>query len=201
MLSNEESRRAFLSCDLLLQKRLSISPEKLVFQKQEDLSKASRDGYREDKFLLKLATRRSHAEIANNLTNKKPLRLAMDMVFYTNEQRNPFFSKEAPLSSLFNIQNMAAFLLLRLSFLKRKQDCPFPIPAERGNGIFFKPNTNIDLSPLFTLPSQMFYLIGFSEGRSLYTFNEKDPNNHILKELGYAFGDPLEEKYHPLVYR
>lgn len=201
LLSKEEARRAFISCDLLLQKRLQITPDQLVMQPQEKLISAERDLFREDSYLAKIAKRRAFAEILHELTKTSPVRLAFDYLFYTNEKKNPFFGKKMPLQEFFSVQNLCGFLLLRLSFSKQPREDEDPIPKKIGNGFFFAPHAEVDLSPLFTLPSQMFYLIGYAKAKSIYISNDQDPHKNYLKKLGYSFGDLLSDKHHPIVYK
>jgi hypothetical protein len=201
LLGKEEARRGFISCDQLLQKRLGIDPADLVYTPQDNLTAVSVDAFREDAFLQKIATRRPFAEIVYQLTKKNPLRLAFDCVIYTNEKENPLFIEKRAIQDYFCVQGLAAVLLLRLSFLKQERTYEDPVPKEIGNGIFIKPETLIDFSSLFSLPSQMFYLIGYSESKSLFTPNLQAPHLRRFKELGYSFGDTLKEPHHPLVYK
>jgi len=66
-----------------------------------------------------------------------------------------------------------------------------------GSGYFVTPtcllvdlNLNLELD---------YFLIAYAGHNACYIYNKRDPFTHNLKELGYAFGDNLQAKFHPIL--
>jgi len=43
-------------------------------------------------------------------------------------------------------------------------------------------------------------IIAYARDKSVYAFNPKDPNKHLLKNDGYAYGDHLKNETNPLLF-
>ncbi len=83
--------------------------------------------------------------------------------------------------------------------IERQPNSLFPIEA--GHITYFTSQANIDFSELSKRENQKFLLIVYAEKTTLYVANEKDPNWHGLKRLGYVFGDRVRDSLHPVLHR
>lgn len=70
-----------------------------------------------------------------------------------------------------------------------------------GDGIFFSGQTPINWERLLNLPNHRYIMIVFVQNKSVYVFNESDPQGYSLKQWGYTFGDKLSDKLNPIVRR
>jgi len=48
---------------------------------------------------------------------------------------------------------------------------------------------------------QRYLMLVYTHPTAIYYLEEKDPKTHHLKSLGYVFGDRLNDKLNPIVYR
>lgn len=65
------------------------------------------------------------------------------------------------------------------------------IDPESGDVIF--------ISPTYSIEFTGFFLLAFAAKNARYKYQENDPHTHLLKKLGYGFGDQLDEKTHPFL--
>ena len=169
------------------------------------------DLWRHSTEIKKIACRMPLAEIAHQLTEEKPLRLAFDQVFCTGVKRSRHLHGLAPFAHLMgeeglSLSQMSGFhgivcgLILCLSKATEKEENTV-FPTQVGNGTFIHPEAPIPLQQLLTVPNHRFLLIAYCKKETMYTLNEADPHTHDLKRLGYAFGDKLRESTHPIVYK
>ena len=70
-----------------------------------------------------------------------------------------------------------------------------------GNAVFFTPELPIDFSKLITDDSHRYLLITYTHSTAIYYMEENDPQTHVPKSLGYVFGDRLNDKFNPIIYR
>lgn len=61
--------------------------------------------------------------------------------------------------------------------------------------VFSSASTPLELSD----QEEPFLILVFVKDTSRYIHNERDPHLHILKKLGYGFGDNLTQETHPII--
>lgn len=71
--------------------------------------------------------------------------------------------------------------------------CVLLTGERESNVIFFKPE-----SPPEELSHS--FLIVYCEEKTQYLLEPKDPHTHLLKRLGYTFGETLRNDTHPLIW-
>lgn len=207
LLSEEECRRARLSCRLILTKRLKTTAERLIHTPLPSLFLAGRDAWIEDAYLKKVSLRRRYAELASELTSVKTLRLGVEQIVYTTSPIYPPYQQPISLEESLSIQTMQAALLLRVSFAKTEEPLELEretlnfLPKEVGNGIFFNPSLPIDWKPLFSTQGQYFLLVVYTQAQSRFFPKDKDPLASQFLKYGYAAGDLLKEPYHPILFQ
>jgi hypothetical protein len=177
---------------------------------------AGRDLWRSRPPLKKLATHCQLAEIAAELVEDKPLRLGYDQYFppYPSVAKQLFFMEDSYLAlikephSLNEISNLQGILCGVMICLKsspepnNKIDSAKTVFASKaGNAIFFHPDLIIDFNQMQNHSGQDYFLIVYTQSYAVYVINKQDPHAHALKTLGYAAGDRLIDKHHPIVCR
>jgi len=154
---------------------------------------AGRDLWRCAPSLKKLITARLAGPISQLVKN--PVRLAFD------QWMTPCLpDRICPVKELFSIQGLvlcALFSPKPIALPARRASAVgiAPFPLDTANILFVKPHILLDW-PL--VKSNDLYLASYViPNAAVYVRNPKDPSAHFLKELGYEFGDTLEESTHP----
>ncbi|MDN3506930.1 MAG: hypothetical protein P0S96_06845 [Simkaniaceae bacterium] len=122
------------------------------------------------------------------LFNKKKLKVAFTQYY-------PPYQTIDALEDLSSVTELVGGALINLSS-EPMPDFPY-LPMEQGDVGFYKQEFPIDFSQL-ELP---VLLIAFATEKARYKLQEKDPHTHLLKKLGYGFGDTLAEETHPLIIK
>lgn len=167
------------------------------------------DLYSDSAPIKKIVTKRLFSETAAELFGCVPLQLAFDQ-FYPDRTTRPFAPKgiyhlflEAPevLEEITSIQGFVGAVIIALNGDSDETEGNSIFPRKPGSVVFIKPQCMLDWSPLFEHQEREFLMIGYTQNRSVYRMNTKDPHTHTLKGKGYVFGDLLKEKTHPIVLR
>lgn len=172
---------------------------------------AGRDLWRRNELVKKYVTNRSLAEIASELIEYKPLRLAFDQFYPSLSKTSPFLQKglykqflQQPrsLKEISSIQGLLCGLVICLSGEPGEENKPVTIfPSIPGNGTFFSVDAVLDFQELLQEQAHRYLMVAYTHATSIYVLEENDPQTHELKRLGYVFGDKLSDRDHPLVYR
>ncbi len=216
-LSPDELTQANEALDQALAERLHTSVEKLRQFSSDQQYLQSRDLWRLNAFLRKLATQPRFAEIASELIEKKPLRLGYDQLlparYPTNKLLEPthsiythFLEQTAELATISCVQEVLGGVMIALGG-KKEDSAGHEIegvsvyPLQPGNVIYFQPHLPINWQNLYAYPGQRFYFIVYTSVVAHYHLQPQDPHTHTLKHLGYVFNDKLNDRLHPIVYR
>ncbi len=113
-------------------------------------------------------------QIASSLFDKKPLRLAFT-------QYSPIFHDAIPLEELTSVSETCGGCAIDLA---------------SGSITFYTPDHPI---PFPELPP--YFFLAFTTGKARYKLQEKDIHTHLLKKLGYGFGDLLTVDTHPFIIK
>ena len=174
ILSDKEDSELNQAITSLLIKK--IQPKPFSDASPRDLYLAGRDLWREDPAIAKISLKKSLAEIAGELFKESELRIAFDQF-----QEETFSLSIEQMSSISPILGAVAI----------------PLGGQAGRAIYFSASAPLNLHFF----SRQLLIIAYSANKSQYTLNEKDPNTHNLKKIGYAFGDLLKNDTHPLLLR
>ncbi len=166
-----------------------------------------RDLWRAAPLLKKIIVQKSLGQIASELTECKPLRIGYDQFFPSVGQYQGAYSKfleqTITLQELSGIQGVMCGLMLcvappnkHLSALTSENIFPFSV----GNGVFFTPDFPIDFRILKAIGGE-YLLVVYVKEKAIYCRQDRDPNNHTFKQLGYNYGDRLLDALNPIVYR
>ena len=163
-----------------------------------------RDISRENMEMQKIVRSSLFAKIAKELCGERVLRLGFDELY------------ELPLTlpcsmTLFERSSIAPLVCAVMIAIEGDEDALAttppqegqfdPFPMKKGNVLFFLPNLLWEKELLQARAKQKCLLIAYANPRALYIFQEKDPHVHLLKRLGYVFGDRLKETIHPTLGR
>ena len=194
--------------DNTIAKRMDIPQDTVEEQLPEKIFLASRDLWRSSPELKKSFFQKNWAEIAAELTGKTVLKIAYDQLLVSPNsllEPSPFsqmFQQLTTLAEISTIQGLICGLMICLNCQDPLSSDPHEVfPTQPGNAIYFLPTASIDFPKFCQERSGKFLLIVYTQSKSNYIFQPKDPNTHFLKKLGYVFGDPLQEGLHPVVYR
>jgi hypothetical protein len=201
--------------DQTLVTRLNIKADNLRLASTEDCFLKGHDLWRSNEDIQKITCYPRFAEIASELIEKKPLRLAYDQFFpyrddqlkiplKTTQTYKDFLNQAISLEEVSCIQGMACGLMIALKDLKELEEDIEGVdifPQRAGQAIFFQPQTLVNWHNLYSHLGQRFYLITYSYASAYYQLKPKDPHTHALKHLGYVFNDKLLDKLNPIIFR
>lgn len=130
---------------------------------------------------------------------KKGLRLAFDewlpspFTYETRGSLKDFFSIQGvELGVLFALEPPAPFIPSPLGIA--------PLPTEAGHLLLFKGALLLDWPRLKSdIPHPGLYLAAYAGPDARYICNPKDREGKTLKKWGYAYGDRLQNEFHPLL--
>lgn len=163
-----------------------------------DLFMVGRDVWRNDSHVEKIVLNRAIAEVAADLFKQKTLRIAYDQAISTALSIESSFLKSAKLQEISCFQHLVGGVILRLT----PDPAPPPVlPRKVGSGVFFGPDFVFPFPSLFQAPSQCFLLIAYCQEKTVYVLEKNDLHTHALKQLGYSFGDKMNNETHPIVFK
>ncbi|MBI5272500.1 MAG: hypothetical protein HY861_00775 [Chlamydiia bacterium] len=156
-----------------------------------------RDLWRDDDALRTLLIRKL-APAASGLVSKS-MRLACDQWMPAHFPWDKAYS----LKDLFCIQGLVLGALFCASpapsALPPSPLGILPFPTTPAGVLFVKPHILLNWPLLTKLPPMDIYLGLYALTNAVYVHNPKDPSTHSLKQLGYQFGDVLQNRHHPLI--
>ena len=164
-----------------------------------------RDLWRKSSLLRNIDCNKHFVEIIKELFTVPAIRLGCDQLLtqVSDEftlHKNPYYDWiKAPMSlqDISCIQGVTCGLILCLE--DHQGDNSGVLSNKAGNGVFFKPNQPIDYAKLISRYPQRYVLITYCEPNSVYILQKNDPQFHVLKDIGYSYGDKLKDKYNPLL--
>lgn len=198
LLNQQQLNTLQSSINTVLANRLKIHASVLEEKKPLELFSAGRDLWRGSDAIKNIVLSKRLAEISSELFEHQPLRIGYDQLFVPGALNATHTLEE--LSCLQGIVGGVMLCLIGQEVLP-KTASPQIFSDKAGSGIFFTAKTTIDFSQLSHHPDQRYLLITYTHATSVYILNERDPNLHYLKQVGYNFGDKLSEKLHPIVFR
>ncbi|MBS0648579.1 MAG: hypothetical protein JSS10_05060 [Verrucomicrobia bacterium] len=166
-------------------------------QSPPELFQVGHDLWRDDKTLQDLVCNRGLAQLAAQLFEQKTLYLAFDQALRTT--RRCGFPSLAPttLQRKSCIQPLTGAVLIRLSGESHPSSM---LPKKRENVVLLSPDLLVPWEMFFQEPDQSFLLIAYASAKALYVLEKNDPHVHLLKKMGYVFGDRLNSEHHPVLY-
>lgn len=167
-----------------------------------------RDLWRENDAIKQIVFSRRLVNLVYEMTNTKPLRIAFDhylpeksksrLETEKKSSSEAFFEVLEPVQDRNSINPLVGMFLLILSTDENLNE---ETGITAGGGYFILPTTTISLDELSLTPNQRLFLIGYGDSHSQYLYEERDPEVHHLKTLGYVFGDKLNDHMHPILFR
>lgn len=162
------------SCDfagMYSEEKIQVLKELL----QKAAPQTGRDLERANPPLFKTLNPSMLGQIASELYRKKQIRIAFTQVL-------PSFTELASLEEIASVSEVFGGCILDL---------------ESGDVTFYMPQTPIDFPHL----EGEKLLIAFTTEKGRYIIQERDPQTHSLKKLGYGAGDRLTDATHPLIHK
>lgn len=210
-----------LQLQLSLDKTLALSMAEYGQWKAQPLPDElylnGRDLWRQNEIVKKVVWDKQLVGIASELMRKRFVRLGYDQFLLggplketpKNAKEELLGARTLLLNPQTNLEEMSCLqgtlcgVIICLSSAKQPfERAPTSLfPSEPGHITFFTSQANLNLSELSQRDGQKFLLIVYAEKTTLYIANEKDPNWHGLKRLGYVFGDRVKDNLHPVLHR
>lgn len=205
-----------------LAERLNTTPYKLSQELPSKIFSSGRDLFRSGDYLKKSILNSQFAEIASDLIEFRPLRFGFDQYYKTapenlkdKEAFNPYKTlTELPrtLNEITCLQEVLCGLMICLSSEEvessetdesaETQEIKTSIFSKKaGNAVFFSPEALIDFNDLVSSKKASYLCLVYTHSLCIYFLEENDPQTHAFKHLGYVFGDRLNDKLNPIVYR
>lgn len=195
VLSPQEVESLEQALEKTLEKRLGKSLDHLD---QKTLYSVALDGWRDSPVIKKIALRTNIAEVVSNFSKKAPLRIAADLMLFSQQSAGPLFKEPITLREICSVSPTVGGVLLNLSSTESEN----PLTSETpGSAIFFSPRLPLNFDYLSDSPHTCQLLLLYTTQDAQYIHNPTDPHTHALKRLDYVFGDQLRSETHPLVYR
>lgn len=177
---------------------------------QREPASLGRDLWRLNEGIKKIVFSKRLIDLAYELIQKKPLRIAFDELLpekslYSRHEINDFHYSDTA-----SFQEHSCISGLQGHFLLCIKRFPDTVPAgdsnplfalEEGSGFFIAPEAVFPFLSATPSTTMRFFLIGYCDKFSQYLHEERDPHCHFLKSLGYVFGDTLNDRLHPIILR
>jgi len=208
---------------LTLSERVGIRPERVLQEQSEKLFKSGYNLWRDNDHIKKLVLSSHLAEVASDLIEFRPLRLAYDQFYSTTTHQKHVFQQTEPnayqdlllqprsLKEVSSVQGILCGLMICLAGEKEEQPKENTeeesghkqqiFSSNPGNGVFFSPEALLDFHTLSQKHPHRYLLITYTHPTSIYFLQDTNPQTHQLKNLGYVFGDKLSDKLNPIVFR
>ncbi|MCB1112500.1 MAG: hypothetical protein H7A37_10040 [Chlamydiales bacterium] len=187
--------------DTVLSHRLKVSHRQLELQRADSLFLHGHDLWRASDSVRKFVCNRIFASIAFELVNIKPIRIGYDQLLLGGS----YLRQETTVQEFSSIQHILCGLVICLNDGEERdpetEERYSIFPQHAGNACFFRANHPIDFSALTRCKEQRFLMITYTGAKAVYARNENDQHTASLKKEGYNFGDRLNDKLHPIVYK
>lgn len=149
-----------------------------------------RDVWRTNEEIRKVVCSTRLAALASELMDTVPLRLLYDNALCNVQNHQPLVLDDSA------FQGIVGGLILCLSSSSENDESI--LPQKPGSGVYF--NSSLSL-PIEMSQDKLYLIIVYGKANTVYVFRDKDPFVHELKRYDYVFGDVLDTKTHPIVWR
>lgn len=197
VLDEEQLQALQASIDAIMAARLKVA-KKFLEQMPIDFFHSGRDLWRDSDIGRKIALSRYLADVAAELIEQKPLRIAYDQLIVAGD--DPYLPSKT-LIEMSCMQGILGGLMLCLKEGENNDKQISLFSNKAGSGVFFAADVVVDFHELSKHSGQRYLMIVYTHSTSVYAPNFSDPNVHYLKQFGYNFGDKLSERWHPLLNR
>lgn len=171
-------------------------------KKTTSFSFLGRDLWRQSTEVKRVVFSKRLAELAFDLLQKKPLRLAFDRFLFKEDCKEGPTASELYGDGLSLQAHSSMTNLLGVFFLCLGKRVSFDTwSLEAGDGFFAVSSTAIPEELLKAIQESQFFAIGYVDTFSQYLHEDRDLEVHFLKSLGYVFGDKLNDQLHPILLR
>lgn len=216
LIPDQIAKNMALELEKVLAKRLKSREGALSNISTERLYANGRNLWVDSEVLKKGEMQHQFGQLAYELFEHKPIRFGYDqyLPFYGHSSANEekvyqdFLNQKHTLAEISAIQGVLGGLMLALPkrgvLLQQEQSNNLPssiFPKEAGSGVFFAPDIPLDFSALLQESTVHYILIVYTAASSVYILNRKDPLFHYLKNMDYNFGDRLNDRFNPLIYK
>jgi hypothetical protein len=204
------------SIDTVLAERLKLPPQVIHQEPESVLYMAGRDLWRDSEPIKKIVASQKLAKFAAGITGISTIRLGYDQLLESTTSAS-LTARELPafnalldhpqnLNQISCIQGLLTGLFICLQSLpgpiNSDEEMPYVrFPTVAGEGIFVNAELPLNLDWLYRQKRARYLLITYAEDRSNYVLRQGDPHTHVLKRLGYGFGDSLGQATHPILCR
>lgn len=200
LLSTEQTAVLKNHTDKAIAARLRIPVSKIADRSSSELFLTGYDLWREDDTVKKIAHKHELARLGSELFQIVPLRCAFDQYIATVKGSTPPFTQPLSLQDTSCLSPLAGALILTLEDLA--QPLPsFPLPIRAGHGLYVSAHFPLPWPEVYAIPGVRLLVIAFSQEKTFFRADTRDPHAAALKKLGYVYNDMLRDSLHPLLNR
>lgn len=185
----------------VMSQRFRLKKENVERLPSQEILLKGHDIWRDSPLAKAIICHRVFAEIASELTEVKPLRLAYDQALIVGRGLPQEFGQVASIQEISSIQGLVCGVLIALQSNEGEEPLEGSLPHKEGHGVFFTPTAPINFPELFKKQGDTYLLIVYCKVISRYAINGNDPLSHLMKGFGYSAGDKLVDQYHPVLFR
>lgn len=216
LLTDQMAAGMSLEVENVLASRLKCSEETLQTISSEKLFLNGRNLWVGSEILKKGEMQQKFGQLAYEFFEQKPIRFGYDQywpsyhpsVLKEEHRYQDFLTHPHTLAEMSAIQSVIGGLMLALPKThapvqsEQTGDLPSSIfPSKAGSGVFFAPDVPLDFTNLQNDPQLHYLLIVYIIDTSVYILNRNDPLLHDFKNMGYVFGDRLNDQFNPIIFR
>lgn len=212
LLSQDQVDRLNESIDSVLAEQLNVPIKELSSLSPGRLFMAGRDLWRLSADVKKIIMQKQLAEVASELAEQRFMRLGYDQllpelpgrIYKTSisDAYHKILNSSLTLTELSSLEGVSCGLMLCLkSDNSGSAEEKSVFSKMTGHAVFFQPDLPLNFQFISEHPLHRYLLIVYARGNAFYKRNDADPHTHALKQLDYAFGQKLSDKWHPMVRR
>lgn len=176
----------------------------------EEKFRLGRDVWRNAPSGKKTVLGKALAGVASELIEQKPLRFGYDMLFpsigTSRVKSGSYAELLARTPTLAEMSCIQGVLCGAMLCIDGPADSSEETPASSlfssvpGNGVYFTPDWPLPLHEIYGRQGFTYLLLVYTKANAVYLLQEGDPHLHAFKQLGYNFGDRLNDLHNPVVY-
>jgi len=199
-LSEDQANHLLAEAESVCVERLKINPKDLYWTPNFQLLEAGRDVWRKGESLKSLVIGRKLSELSADVFERKYLRLGMDQFLAPSDNKCDQLFENQTLDKFFPFQGTTCAVLICLKGLEPAEGQAL-FCGRTGHAVFLMSDCVIPLDLLQQRHGERYLLIVYTAENTVYIHQETDPLTYSLKYLGYNFGDRLNDKLNPIVWR
>lgn len=211
LLSPEQLHQLLSAVKEILSSRLKLHVNDLLKHTPDLIFNAGRDLWRASAAIKRFVTNPKYAGIASELVNVRSIRIGYDQVIPSgvltkqlgrHESNAVAYAKAAQsLEEVSSLQGVVCGFMLCLESGESEPNSSITelFSNRPGSAVFFHPKVPIPFPQLLQKRDSLYFMVVYTQPTAVYIHNNNDPLGHLLKNVGYSYGDKLVDKSNPIL--